>query len=146
MLRRRMLLIPMTATLLVPTAAAQATHSLALSTNTKATLLSPRRVQVEGTLTCVEAAEDGRIGVVLIQPPGGIALTGGGAISFSCSAGETVIWSAVVLANESSTFTKGRARFDTFAHADCSDEEVDCPSVGKEGILKIKKVKSKSAV
>ena len=47
-------------------------------------------------------------------------------------------WTVVVNANESSTFSMGRARFDTFAHTDCSDEEVDCPSTGNDGILKIK--------
>ena len=55
----------------------------------------------------------------------------------ACSAGETVSWTVVVQANEFSTFTMGRARFDTFANTDCSDDEVDCPSVGEGGILEI---------
>ncbi len=47
-------------------------------------------------------------------------------------------WAVVVVANEFSAFTLGRARFDTFANTDCSDEEVDCPSAGIGGILQIR--------
>ncbi len=48
-------------------------------------------------------------------------------------------WAVVVIANEFSAFTTGTARFDTFANTDCSDEEVDCPSVGVDGILHVKR-------
>lgn len=123
--------------LAVPTVA-QATHSLDLRTNGSATLISPTQVRVNGTLTCVDAPEAGAVGVVLIQPLGGVALNGGGSAPFSCSTGETVSWAVVVNANEFSTFTKGRAQFDSFAQTNCSDEEVDCPNAGNEGIIKIK--------
>jgi hypothetical protein len=109
-----------------------------VTTIRKAILLSPTTVFVNGTLTCVGAAETGSVGVVLIQPPGGVTLNGGGSVAFSCAEGETISWAVVVRANEFSTFAKGRARFDTFATTDCSDEEVDCPSVGDDGVLRIK--------
>ena len=118
---------------------ATASHSLTVSTNRKAILLSPTHVQVGGLLTCVGAAQSGTVGVVLIQPPGGISLSGGGSTGFSCNAGETVSWSLVVNANELSTFATGKARFDTFANTNCSDEEVDCPSAAEDDTLRIKR-------
>jgi len=138
MRRLPILLATMMLILSVPTTA-NASHSLTVSTNRKPILLSPTQVQVGGLLTCVGAAESGTVGVVLIQPPGGIALSGGGSTGFSCNAGETVSWSLIVNANEFSTFTTGKARFDTFANTSCSDEEVDCPSTGENGALKIKR-------
>lgn len=139
MIRRLLILLATTMlTMAMPTTAI-ASHSLDVSTNRKAILLSPTQVRVGGSITCVGAAESGTVGVVLIQPPGGIALSGGGSTGFSCTAGETVSWSLVVNANEFSTFTTGQARFDTFANTNCSDEEVDCPSTGEDGTLKIKR-------
>jgi hypothetical protein len=123
---------------LATAAQAVASHSLDVHTDGKARLLSPAQVRVTGELTCVGAPEQGTVGVVLIQPPDRVTLNGGGSATFACSAGETVSWTVVVHANEFSTFAKGRARFDTFANTECSDEEVDCPSVGEDGILKIK--------
>lgn len=136
-MRRPILLLAMMLFLAVPSSA-EAAHSLDVTTAPTAFLLSPTKVHVSGTLTCVGAAESGSVGVVLIQPPGGIALNGGGSTPFSCSSGETVPWAVVVMANELSSFTTGQARFDTFANTDCSDDEVDCPSVGIDGILRIK--------
>jgi RTX calcium-binding nonapeptide repeat (4 copies) len=118
---------------------AWATHSLDVTTAPTAFLLSPTKVHVSGTLTCVGSAESGSVGVVLIQPPGGVTLNGGGSTPFSCSGGERVSWAVVVTANEFSTFTSGMADFDAFANTDCSDEEVDCPSVGIDGTLQIKR-------
>ena len=135
-MRRGILLLATMLFLAVPWSA-EASHSLEVTTAPTAFLLSPTEVHVSGTLTCVGAAESGSIGVVLIQPPGGISLSGGGSTPFSCSPGETVSWAVVVIANELTSFTTGEARFDTFANTDCSDDEVDCPSVGNDGTLKI---------
>ena len=136
-MRRSILLLATMLFLVVPWPA-EASHSLRVTTAPTAFLLSPTTVHVSGTVTCVGAAESGSVGVVLIQPPGGIALNGGGSTPFSCSSGETVSWAVVVTANEISSFTTGEARFDTFANTECSDDEVDCPSDGLDGILQIR--------
>lgn len=138
MMRRLPILLATAMLMMVAPTTANASHSLTVSTNRKAILLSPTHVKVGGSLTCVGAPESGTVGVVLIQPPGGITLSGGGSTAFSCTTGETVSWSLVVNANEFSTFTTGKARFDTFANTTCSDEEVDCPSIGEDGALRIK--------
>ena len=137
-LRGGVLFVVVAAFTLATASGAGASHSLEVTTDHKAQLLSPTEVRVTGELTCVGAPEHGTVGVVLIQPPDGVALNGGGSTAFACTAGETVSWTVVVQANEFSTFTKGRARFDTFANTDCSDEEVDCPSVGEGGVLKLR--------
>ena len=143
-LRASVLFLVAAAFTLATVSEAGASHSLEVNTEDKAQLLSPTEVRVTGELTCVGAPENGTIGVVLIQPLDGVALNGGGSTTFACSAGETVSWTLVVHANEFSTFAKGRARFDTFAHTDCSDEEVDCPSVGEGGVLKLKSASVRS--
>ncbi len=137
-MRRAILLLATIVFLAVPSSA-EASHSFDVTTARTAYLLSSTQVHVSGTLTCVDAAESGSVGVVLIQPSGGVALNGGGSTPFNCQAGETVSWTVVVAANESSTFARGEARFDTFANTDCSDDEVDCPSVGANGFLTIKR-------
>lgn len=123
--------------MLVVPSTSWASHSLVVTTAPTAFLLSPTTVHVEGTLSCVGAAESGSVGVVLIQPPGGVTLNGGGSTPFSCSAGEQVSWAVIVIANDFSTFAPGTARVDTFANTTCSDEEVDCPSAGIDGTLQV---------
>lgn len=136
-MRRTLILLSATIFVLLLPSTATASHSLEVTTDPRAFLLSPTKVHVSGTLTCVGAAESGSVGVVLIQPPSGIALNGGGSTPFSCAAGEQISWAVVVNANESSTFAAGLARFDTFARVQCSDEEVDCPSDGSDGTLRV---------
>jgi Ca2+-binding RTX toxin-like protein len=138
-MRRSIFLLAMLMFLAVPSPAEAGAHSLHVTTAPTAFLLSPAKVQVTGTLTCVGAAESGSVGVILIQPPGGIALNGGGSVPFACSSGEAIPWTVVVAANEFSAFTTGTARFDTFANTDCSDDEVDCPSDGIDGLLQIRR-------
>ena len=116
---------------------AGATHGFTVTTAGTAFLLSPSTVQVNGTLTCTDAAESGSIGVVLIQPPGGIALSGGGSTGFTCAAGETIRWRVVVASTNGLPLALGSARFDTFAHTDCSDDETDCPSAGITGSVRV---------
>ena len=119
-MRKAILLLATIVFLAVPSSA-EASHSFDVTTARTAYLLSSTQVHVSGTLTCVDAAESGSVGVVLIQPSGGVALNGGGSTPFNCQAGETVSWTVVVAANESSTFARGEARFDTFANTDCSE-------------------------
>ncbi len=139
MRRRPMILLVATMLVLLIPSSAGATHSLEVTTAPRAFLLSPTTVHVSGTLTCVGGPASGSVGVVLIQPPGGITQNGGGSSPFSCAAGERVFWGVEVIANESSTFTRGAARFDSFASTRCSDDETDCPSVGIDGVLQIER-------
>jgi hypothetical protein len=145
-MRRPILVLPTTLVaailFLAMPGTAQAAHSLQATTGRTGFLLSSTTVQVAGTLSCVGSAESGSVGVVLIQPSGGVALNGGGSTPFSCSAGETVSWVVVVMANGLSSFTTGDARFDPFAHTDCSDEGTDGPSVGIDGTLEVKQALS----
>lgn len=136
-MRRLTLVLAVLVLAALPSAAAAA-HSLRVTTAPTAFLLSASKVQVSGTLTCVGAAESGSVGVVLIQPPGDVALTGGGSTPFACSAGETVRWRVTVHADGLSSFALGDARFDTFAATGCSDDEADCPSAGVDGLVEIK--------
>jgi Ca2+-binding RTX toxin-like protein len=136
-MRRAILLLATVVFLAVP-APAEASHSLEVTTAPAAFLVSPTTVTLSGTITCVGAAESGSVGVVLIQPPGGIALNGGGSTPFACESGETVFWTVVVTANDVSSFTTGKARFDTFANTQCSDEETDCPSDSVNGIVQVR--------
>jgi hypothetical protein len=138
---RRVVLIVVTALAVAATPGlARATHSLDVSTDPTARLLSPARLRVTGTLTCIGQDESGSIGVVVL-PVGSVTLSGGGSRTFSCAAGETLSWTVIVRANSFSTFSKGRIAYDTFAFTECSDEETDCPSDGDQGVLKVKKVK-----
>jgi hypothetical protein len=116
---------------------ARADHSLVVSTDRKARLLSPTSLRVTGTLTCIGQGDTGSIGVVVF-PIGSVTLSGGGSASFSCDAGETLTWRVRVEANSFSTFSKGRISYNTFAHTSCIDEESDCPSDGDEGVLKVR--------
>ena len=138
--RRIAVLLSATIFVLVLPSIARAAHSLEVSTAPRASLLSPTKVHVIGTLTCVGAAASGSVSVVLIQPPSAISITGGGSTLFSCNAGERVSWAVIVNAGESSAFVSGLARFDTFAHVECSDAEVDCPSSGTDGTIRIEEV------
>jgi hypothetical protein len=137
MIRRVLIIVTTLAVSAVP-AVARADHSLVVSTDRKARLLSPTRLRVTGTLTCIGQGETGSIGVVVL-PIGSVTLSGGGSTSFSCDAGETLTWTVRVQANSFSTFSKGRIAYDTFAHTDCSDEESDCPSDEDQGVLKVKR-------
>lgn len=136
-MRRTHVFILTVVTVLLAAPAASASHSLVVTAARTGFLLSSSAVQVRGTLTCVGGASTGSIGVVLIQPPGGVALTGGGSTDFACTAGERVFWGVVVEANDPSMFALGRARFDVFASTRCSDDDVDCPSSGIDGTLEI---------
>jgi hypothetical protein len=140
MLRRVVLIVVIALAVAVIPGLAHATHSLDVSTDPTARLLSSSRLRVSGTLTCLGHAESGSIGVVVL-PVGSVTLSGGGSTTFSCAAGETLSWKVIVRANSFSTFSKGRIAFDTFAFTQCSDEETDCPSDGDQGVLKVKKVK-----
>ena len=138
MIRRVLVIATALAFLAVP-GIARADHSLVVSTDQKAYLLSSTQLRVTGTLTCIGQGETGSIGVVVV-PIGSVAQAGGGSTSFSCEAGETLTWNVLVDANSFSTFSKGRIVYDTFAHTSCSDEESDCPSAGDQGILKVKRL------
>jgi len=116
---------------------ARADHSLVVSTDRKARLLSPTRLRVTGTLTCIGRGETGSIGVVVV-PIGSVTQSGGGSTSFSCDAGETLTWTVRVEANSFSTFSKGRISYDTFAHTACTDQQSDCPSDENQGVLKVR--------
>jgi Ca2+-binding RTX toxin-like protein len=129
------MLLPAVLLVAAPTPA-EAARALAVTTSRTAFLLTPATVQVSGTLTCGDETESGSVGVVLIQPPGGVALSGGGSTSFTCDAGDTVAWRVVVNATDD-PFTRGPARFDTFADTACSDDETDCPSAGLDGWVRI---------
>jgi hypothetical protein len=135
---RRLLIIVTALTVLAVPGLARADHSLVVSTDGKARLLSPTRLRVTGTLTCIGQAETGSIGVV-VYPIDSVTLSGGGSTSFACDAGETLTWRLRVKANAFSAFSKGRIAYDTFAHTSCSDEESDCPSDGDQGVLKVKR-------
>jgi len=137
MIRRVLVLATALAVVAIP-GIARANHSLAVSTDQKARLLSPTRLRVSGTLTCVGQAETGSIGVVVV-PIGSVTQAGGGSTPFSCEAGETLTWRVRVEASASSTFSKGRITYDTFAHTSCSDSETDCPSDEDQGVLKVKR-------
>jgi hypothetical protein len=117
---------------------AHASHSLDVSTDSKAQLLSPSRLRVTGTLTCFGQDENGSISVVVL-PIGSVTQSGGGSTGFSCAAGETLSWAVIVEANSFSTFSKGRIAYDTFAFPMCSDQESDCPSDADQGVLKVKR-------
>ena len=134
---RRWVVVMATLLFLAMPSPASASHSLDVTTAGTAFLLSTTTVQVNGTVTCTGAAETGSVGVVLIQPPGGIAQAGGGSVPFSCVDGETVAWRVVVSANEPASFHRGAARFDSFVHTDCSDDETDCPSAAVNGVVEI---------
>ena len=140
MLRRVVLIVVSALAVAASPSVARATHSLDVSTDPTARLLSPSRLRVTGTLTCISQDESGSIGVVVL-PVGTVTLSGGGSTTFSCVAGETLSWKVIVRANSFSTFSKGRIAYDTFAHIECSDEETDCPSDGDQGVLKVKKAK-----
>lgn len=137
MIRRVLIIVTTLAVSAVP-GVARADHSLVVSTDRKARLLSPTRLRVTGTLTCIGQGETGSIGVVVL-PIGSVTLSGGGSTSFSCDAGETLTWTVRVKAKAFSTFSKGRIAYDTFAHTSCSDEESDCPSDEDQGVLKVKR-------
>ncbi len=143
MIRRVLVIATSLAVVAVP-GMARASHSLVVSTDQKAQLLSPTQLRVTGTLTCVSRGETGSIGVVVL-PIGSVTLSGGGSTSFSCDAGETLTWTVLVEANSFSTFSKGRIAYDTFAHTSCSDAESDCPSDADQGLLKVKKVKRQAS-
>lgn len=117
---------------------ARASHSLDVSTDPKAQLLSPSRLHVTGSLTCIGQGENGSISVVVL-PIGSVTQSGGGSTAFSCAAGETLSWTVIVEANSFSTFSKGRIAYDTFAFPVCSDQESDCPSDADQGVLRIKR-------
>jgi hypothetical protein len=136
MIRRVLIIVTALSVSVVPSVA-RADHSLVVSTDRKARLLSPTRLRVTGMLTCIGQGETGSIGVVVL-PIGSVTLSGGGSTSFSCEAGETLTWKVRVETNGSSTFSKGRIAHDTFAHTSCSDEESDCPSDEDQGVLKVK--------
>jgi hypothetical protein len=137
---RRVLIVVTALAIATTPGLARADHSLDVSTDPKAQLLSPSRLRVTGTLTCIGQGESGSIGVVVL-PVGSVTLSGGGSIAFSCAADETLSWTVIVKANLFSTFSKGRIAYDTFAFTECSDQESDCPSDGEQGVLKVKKVK-----
>ena len=107
---------------------AQAARALAVTTETRAVLLSASHVEVRGSVTCVGSPEEGAVGVVLVQPPGSVAQDGGGSTPFSCEAGETVRWAVLVTAGEGAQFSTAEARFSTYANTPCSDAETDCPA------------------
>jgi len=138
---RRFLVIVIALGIVAVPGIARASHSLVVSTERKALLLSPTQVLVRGSLTCIGEAESGSIGVVVV-PIGSVTQAGGGSTPFSCEAGETQTWRVVVEANSFSTFSKGRITYDTFAFTSCSDTETDCPSAGNQGILRIKAPKA----
>jgi hypothetical protein len=138
MIRRNFVVVMALAVVALP-GVAWADHSLAVTTDQKAHLLSPTRLRVTGTLTCIGQGEEaGSIGVVVV-PIGSVTQAGGGSTSFTCLAGETLTWSVRVRANSFSTFSKGRITYDTFAYTSCSDAESDCPSDGDQGVLKVKR-------
>jgi hypothetical protein len=143
-IRRGFVIVTALAAVAVP-GVARANHSIAVTTDHKARLLSPTQLRVTGTLTCTGQAEDGSIGVVVL-PVGGVTLSGGGSTRFSCDAGETLQWTALVEANSFSTFSKGRIAYDTFAHTSCSDSESDCPSGGDQGVLKAKRAPAHGSI
>ena len=116
---------------------AQAVRALAVTTETRAVLLSASHVEVRGSVTCVGGPEEGAVGVVLVQPPESVAQDGGGSTPFSCEAGETVRWAVLVTAGEGSQFSTAGARFSTYANTPCSDTETDCPSADDNGTLTI---------
>ncbi len=136
MIRRFLAVVVALAVVAIP-GIARASHSLVVSTENKALLLSPTQLLVTGSLTCIGEAESGSIGVVVV-PIGSVTQAGGGSTPFSCEVGETLTWTVVVEANSFSTFSKGRITYDTFAFTSCSDTETDCPSAGDQGVLKIK--------
>ena len=141
MLRRAVLIVVIALAVAAVPGLAHATHSLDVSTDPTAWLLSPSRLRVTGTLTCIGQAESGSIGVSVL-PVGSVTLSGEGSTTFSCAAGETLSWEVVVRANSFSTFSKGRIAYDTFAFtAPCTDEETDCPSDADQGVLKVKNIK-----
>jgi hypothetical protein len=140
MLHRVMLTVVTALAVATTPGLARADHSLDVSTDPKARLLSPSRLRVTGTVTCIGQGESGSIGVVVL-PVGSVTQSGGGSTAFSCAAGETLSWTVIVKANSFSTFSKGRIAYDTFAFTDCTDQESDCPSDGDQGVLKVKKVK-----
>jgi hypothetical protein len=117
---------------------AQAARALAVTTETRAVLLSPTQVEVRGSVTCVGGPETGSVGVVLVQPPGSVAQDGGGSAPFACEAGETVRWAALVTAHDGTRFRTDRARYSTYASTPCSDTETDCPSADDNGTLAIR--------
>jgi hypothetical protein len=142
MIRRFLVIVIALGVVAIP-GIARASHSLVVSTEKKALLLSPTQVLVTGSLTCIGEAESGSIGVVVV-PIGSVTQAGGGSTPFSCEAGETQTWSVIVKANSFSTFSKGRITYDTFAFTSCSDSETDCPSAGDQGVLKIKAQNARS--
>jgi hypothetical protein len=137
MIRRVLVIVTALAVSAAP-GIARADHSLVVTTDEKARLLSPTRLRVTGTLMCIGQGETGSIGVVVL-PIGRVTVSGGGSTFFSCDAGETLTWTVRVEANAFSTFSKGRIAYDTFAHTSCSDEEFDCPSDEDQGVLKVKR-------
>ena len=137
MLRRLLIVVTALAIVAIP-GLAHASHSLDVSTDPKAHLLSPSRLRVTGTLTCIDQGESGSIGVVVLEI-GSVTLSGGGSTTFSCAAGETLSWKVIVRANSFSTFSKGKIAYDAFAFAECSDQESDCPSDANQGVLKVKR-------
>jgi hypothetical protein len=138
MLRRVLIVVIALLAVAATPGLAHASHSLDVSTDPKAQLLSQSRLRVTGSLTCIGQSESGRIGVVVL-PIGSVTQSGGGSTAFSCAPGETLSWTVIVRANSFSTFSKGRIAYDTFAFTDCSDEETDCPSDADQGVLKVKR-------
>ena len=95
---------------------AQAARALAVTTETRAVLLSASHVEVRGSAPASGGPEEGAVGVVLVQPPGSVAQDGGGSTPFSCEAGETVRWAVLVTAGEGAQFSTAEARFSTYAN------------------------------
>ena len=138
MVRRVLIVVTALVAVAVSPGLARASHSLDVSTDPKAQLLSPTRLRVTGTLTCIDQGESGSIGVVVL-PIGSVTQSGGGSSAFSCAADETLSWAVIVEANSFSTFSKGRIAYDTFAFTDCTDQESDCPTDADQGVLKVKR-------
>jgi hypothetical protein len=136
-LRRALIVVTALAIAATPSVA-RAGHSLDVSTDSKARLLSPSQLRVTGTLSCIGEGESGSVSVVVL-PIGSVTQSGGGSTAFSCAAGEMLSWTVIVEANSFSTFSKGRIAYDTFAFPDCTDQQSDCPSDADQGVLRVKR-------
>jgi len=123
-------------------APASANHTVDVTTDRRAVLVSPRQVRVSGIVRCSGTPLDARprleVSVTLDNPPRGFDAQpiGSDNTGFFHCRNEVVAWALIVHVRER---PRSWLDFDTFVRTPCSDDEFDCPSDDEIGVLHVKR-------
>lgn len=123
-------------------APASANHTVDVTTDRRAVLVSPRQVRVSGIVECTGKPLDARprleVSVTLDNPPRGFDAQpiGGGNTGFFRCRNEVVSWAVIVHVSEKPS---NWLDFDTFVRTPCSDDEFDCPGDDEIGVVHLKR-------